>query len=441
MIRLNGTRWVLLAVALAACNGSSDDGARDGGPTVRDAGDFCPERLRFSVLDDGLVHVGWTGATHNNAFPVGSEFVVDVTGCDPQCRNCRFEGPVRDPEVNLQRCMTDSSISCQDSAECPPFQCITTTSGERCANNFAPCASDADCMPGECSVYLGSNSGSPIRENCFAVVFRTLDGSPPVQGTTDLDTGRVTFDNFGIWIVASDLGLNPGFCPVCVGDDVPRDGQKNGTCSMSPHGATAMDTVGQPCDLQTNSGIPSRAGEYSLDCAVPFGPSFDMSSRGLSTSASAQWTLDDTAQPMCNGQPCWCGVCEGTPTPCHDAGDCSGQACVADVMSPAVPPQNNFCVPGSECVWDNANLRGTCMGVVGVDMQGNPIIAQTSCLPQGPSASVSVQGASRPLGERSFSVNAVGLSCAGQSFVGAVNQAIGLPGPNVSVFKMRMDLE
>lgn len=442
MNRLNGTSLALLAaVALAACS-EEPASTPDGGMTVQDAGRFCPERLRFSVLDEGLVHVGWTGATHNNAFPVGAQFVVDVTGCDPQCRNCRFEGPTRDPAVNLQRCMTDTSVVCADASECPPFQCIPVGPGAfACANNFQPCTTDADCMPGECGAFLGANSGSPIRPNCFAVMFRTTTPDQvPVTGTADLDTGRVTFENFGIWIVASDLNRNPGFCPVCVGDDVPRDGVKNGTCTDSPHGATVQTgIVGQPCDLHSSSGIPSRAGEYSLDCAVPFGPSFDMSSKRVSTSASAEWTLDPDVQPMCNGQPCWCGICEGTATACHDDGDCAGASCVADVMSPAVPPMNNVCV--TECAWDNEALRGSCMGVVGFDMMGNPVIAPTNCLPQGPSASVSVQGTSRALGPRSFSVNAVSLGCAGPSFAGPVNQAIGLPGPNVSVFKLRMDLE
>lgn len=438
-LRRGAPLFMLLAVA---CSGDSTS-SPDAGVTSRDAGEkFCPTRLNFTVLDEGVVHVGWTGATHNNRFPPGAEFVVEVTACDDECRNCRFEGPIPDPTINLQRCMTDTSVACDATTTCPPFQCITTQVGKLCANDFSPCSVDSDCSPGECWTFLGANSGSPIRNNCFAPMFRTAPGQSPVVGTIDLETGRTTFDNFGIWIVSSDEPGTPGFCPVCTGDTERNDGNKDGTCTENPHGRTAMGSVGRPCDAHSSSGIPSRAGVYSLDCAVPFAPSFDMTIRKAGSAVETTWTLDAAEQPMCDGAPCWCGVCEGTAVPCHAHSDCgSGITCVGVVDAPAVPPKNNFCI--TPCTWDPTRLRGGCMGVVGVDGEGMAIIAPTNCLPGSTDANarISVVGSSRRLSERSYSVGTAGLGCASQSFVGAVNTAIGLPGPNVSTYRFQVDAE
>ena len=414
----------------------------DAGLAGSDAGVdcFCPSRLRFTGLAQSVVHVGWTGVTHNNGLPEGAQFVVDVRACDDDCRNCSFEGPTPDPELNLQRCLTDTSLSCSSAAECPNYQCIPVGPGvTACANNFAPCAQDSDCAPGECSVFLGGNSASPIRANCFAAMFRAPNAAHPVEGRIDLETGQLTFDRFGLWIVSSDVNRNPGFCPVCVGDMQRNDGKKEGICSSNPHGGTMEANVGRACDAHGNSGIPIRAGVYSLDCSVPMAPSFDLSTYRAGTAAAALWTLDPNQQPACTDGPCWCGVCEGTALPCHEQADCSGAACVADVEMPAVPPRSNRCIDA--CGWDNSTLSGTCNTVVGQTDAGEPIIAPTPCFPGGITAEVIVTGTSERLTDRTYSVGTAGLGCAGPGVIGAVNQAIGLPGLSVSVFKFRVDAE
>jgi hypothetical protein len=196
--------------------------------------------------------------------------------------------------------------------------------------------------------------------------------------------------------------------------------------------------IGRACDAHGNSGIPIRAGVYSLDCAVPMAPSFDLSTREAGTAAAARWILDPDDQPMCGDEPCWCGVCEGTALPCHEQSDCRGSTCVGVVQPPAVTPRNNRCI--DECSWNNGSLSGTCNTVVGTNDAG-PIIGPTPCYPTGDNAEIEVTGSSRKLAARTYTVETAGLGCAGPGVIGAVNTFIGLPGLSVSVFKFRVDAE
>lgn len=442
--RLLFTVIAALACSLVSGGCSTDEpGPADVGEVTPDAGPVvsCPTRLRMSVVSGGVVHLGWTGATHDNRFPLNAEFTVDITACDEECRACTFAGPIPDPQVNLQRCLTDSSVACQADSDCPPFQCVPTSSTTLgCANNGAPCATDTDCMAGECTVFLGANSASPIRPNCFSVVFRAPGEDTPVTGRIDLETGLMTFERFGLWIASSDVNRNPGFCPVCIGDDQRGDGNKGGVCSENPHGPTMGATLGQPCDAQSNSSIPALSAVYSLDCAVPMGPSFDLSTYEAGTAVARRWTLREGEQPACADGPCWCGLCAGTDQACHEDDDCApGVACEASAQPGVSPPRSNTCV--DECAWDAEALTGRCNGVVGLDEEGMPIIAPVPCLPSGDGAEVVVRGSSERLAPGSYTMVIGSVGCAGPSFSPAVSAALGLPGPNVSVYRLRVDLE
>src|SRR5262249_49498918 len=155
----------LICVFLTAC--PEQQPSADAGVRIPDAG-VCPTKLRFSVLDDGKVHAGWTGATHENKLPTNAVFVLQVDHCDPSCRNCSFHGPIPDPNVKTQRCLSDTRVACSSTLlndpACPRYRC-NNFQGQGvtlCADNARACGNDGECDFGSCSFFLGGNAASPI---------------------------------------------------------------------------------------------------------------------------------------------------------------------------------------------------------------------------------------------------------------------------------------
>lgn len=469
-------RWALgLALIAGLLSGCPQDQGPEPEPEAEDAGDpdpvdageggFCPSEILFSSLTDGIAHVGWSGFTHNVGPADGAYFWAEVVACDDDCRNCRFEGPINRGAVNLLRCESDSSVQCEVDGDgtpttvCPNYKCLPHLGGpgvDLCMNNFAPCGSDADCTPGQCKIFWGGNSASNIAVSSYGLVFGAPDENPPVQGTIDLFNGTVTFQRLGFQITSSTDRI-PGFPPVCLGDTVRGDGVKDGVCSPSPYnegtpgtglpgGVTWTQHLDEPCDAHSGSGLPNRAGIYSLDCGVHFSTTvgFDMSSNGNGTAVQAIWSLDEDEQPLCplpGGQfePCWCGVCEGTAQPCHSHDDCIGTLCTADVIPPAQIPQNNACV--TPCVWDTDTFAGSCQRPVGLTPDGGVILAEFGCMPRGTDAEVIARGFSERLSDRSFSIQTGVLGCAAPGGNPVTNSQLGLPGPNVGLYRFRVDLQ
>jgi hypothetical protein len=185
----------------------------------------------------------------------------------------------------------------------------------------------------------------------------------PVQGVIDLATGDVTMQVLNLdFDLGGGHGSN-GVCDQCIGDPVPNDGVKGGTCT----------TTNLPCDKNGDaiSGMPA---ETSYDCpAVSDGlPPFAIPAGSPSTQTT-QWTMDAT-RPKCTGSgaslanSCWCGICSDG-TPCIENSQCPDNVCgVPTVGGAQFNVQNNGC-GSAGCNWNPATNSGTCNGT------------QTSCFP------------------------------------------------------------
>ena len=141
---------------------------------------------------------GWSGAAHGVGLPTGSNFSVEVTSCDSDCRRCQFHGPVAsDPvfPVNNRRCLSKVTQTCTADAECGAMG--------PCRFLFPPIA--AELIVPTCSIaYL-----EPLTTG--------LDQSP-VQGVIDLDTGETDMSVMNLFI---KLGIEG--CRSCQGDTTAND--------------------------------------------------------------------------------------------------------------------------------------------------------------------------------------------------------------------------
>jgi hypothetical protein len=423
--------------------------------------------------------VGWTGGLHNQSGAEGVEFVVDVTNCDDECRNCRFEGPSADPTLNiLRRCLSDPSVACTADEDCPAAVCSGLT---RCIDG-SPCTPGGACpIDGQCVNFASASSISPVLSapSCFATVFTANATQAAVEGRIDLQTGAVNFDHFGLK-VASSAAYGRALCPTCEGDPTPNDGIAEGTCTLSPNyeavevldnpdtpaneaTTTAVPKRGVACDANGTSGVRVRAGTYSLDCAPRLTPTIDLTPVDFGTSSAPRWTIDPAEQPACgDGEACWCGYCASTVVlqsldpsafrACHRQTDCdAGDTCVTTGLdadndptngfSFMAPASSNFCRTDSPCTWDPVALRGTCLSRRN-DAAGNPV--PTLCVPsraQGDDVELRLRGESERLSDTSFTISAAGLGCSTPSAIPSTNLQLGLPGINITVLRYRVDLE
>jgi hypothetical protein len=291
----------------------------------------CPTYLDLELIGaDSRFDPGWTGNAHGVGLPTGSQLSVKIDECDPECRRCRFHGPVRgDPAttpVITQRCLKKVS---------------------------KVCAADLDCgADGPCRfVFPPIASQLPLNTCALAYLEPVVNSDPsPVQGVMDLATGESDLSVLNLLITLAFEN-----CVDCQGDAMPFDGVAGGKC-----GGT-----GAACDV---SGIGTGiASSTSYDCPPSPGLStIVLGTNGTSTS-SVGWTMDPTTRPLCTattatGKHCWCGMCSDGK-PCISRKDCAdGGACgaAASPMPASLPWKvaNNSCT--GTCNWVAATQSGKC---------------------------------------------------------------------------------
>ena len=326
-------RVTLVCIVLACM------GCRHHDPTLPPISDgsasaACPTHLDLELIgSESKFLPGFTGNAHGVGLANGSQFSVDVTQCDAECRRCQFHGPVRgDPTVTpviSQRCLGDASIQCTADSDCAALAAPYNV----CRFMFPPISSSLGGVP-TCSL----PTFEPV----------ALADTSPVQGTIDLLTGEVdaTSINLGIHIAVTT-------CQTCNGDAMPFDGVQGGTCSGS--GAP------KACDIDGIIGTVAT----SYDCASA--PTLQLAIPGTETSTGKHvWTMDNS-HPLCSGGSthCWCSVCSDG-TACSQDSDCATGTCGAGIGSGSGSTMihNNSCT--GACTWNSTTETGTCVTPAGL---------------------------------------------------------------------------
>lgn len=368
----------LLVPILSACPDdpppTADTGVPDAQPTT------CPTHIEFEN-ESTRRDIGWTGVTHSTTVSAGARFTAIVEGCDSECRNCRFAGLAPNSGVNNRRCLADPRIECTSDSDCPE---------DRCRFMYGP----------PLTIFT-----SPGRAVCIGGGFEPLaNGDPGLSGTIDLATGDMTIDHFnigGTWNSDPDTGEG-GACPTCIGDTIPNDGTETvGRCAISPGDSPGpVGNEGADCDVNGFGGPVSQPSNsfYSFDCvsAVQV-PTPNVEDWAPFTTRGTRWVLD-ASRPMCTAeafsdQPCWCGYCENSETPCANDRECpAGSACgwfPDDGMHNGknlVRTQPNGCVDQA-CDWDPETAIGTCESAV-VPFTGSTV----GCFPGEAGAEITASG-------------------------------------------------
>lgn len=432
---------------LGSCGGETSAGADAAVTDAAAVATTCPTHLRFTFVEGNRSDVGWTGNLHGSTISKDAFFRVAVQECDAACRNCRFEGPIRDPAISTQRCLSDTSQTCSTDAECPPWECrylvpTAPQAGKICAHNSAmSCTEDSDCGPSACRFFVGPAFPISAPRTCLGTFLDTFDDRPPVAGTIDLQTGQVRMERLTIATGAVDSGKQ-GACPVCVGDTKPNDGIKGGTCAVNPRMPVFPYEASQSCDTNGFGLLTGYQFQYSLDCTAPLGRSIVLDVR-RATTGGVRFELG-ADQPTCNGEACWCGLCEGTLQTCHTSGECAGVPCVGPTD---LPGRANACV--TACAWDATTQRGTCetqdppQGDAGL-----PPRRTVSCFPGTLGDEIVAQGSTRILSSEEYSIQLASVSCAppvravsmSPASI-AADRAIGLPGPMFNLYKLNVRKE
>ncbi len=444
-VQSRGALGVLTSLLLVGCEGSTPAQPLDAGTAITTPA-TCPSHLRFTFLAGNRTDVGWTGNLHGSTYARNSFFRARVVECDEECRSCAFQGPVRDDTVVTQRCLSDPAQVCSADEDCPPWDCrlldfANPASPRVCAQDSTRgCQSDADCGPSACRFFVGPAFPILAPRTCLAVYLDGTDGQPPVSGVIDLFTGAVTFRRLRI---LSAVTGPQGACPKCVGDPVPNDGRREGTCVQSDVQPAFAYTQSQSCDA---NGVGQPAlfdGNYSLDCTTPLGIRIELGLVGATTNGTF-FELGAT-QPTFQGEPLWCGVCEGSLRPCHEAAECPpGVACVAPSDMPA---RANACLQA--CEWNEEAQRGTCLTQDPPGPTGDlPPQRRVACFPSGLGARLVAPGRSSVLSDTSYSIEVGHVACRApvravvDSPVSVVaDRQIGLPGPQYDVLRFQIDKE
>jgi hypothetical protein len=363
----------------------------------------CPTHLDMELIgSESRFSPGSSGTAHGVGLAEGSRVTVEILSCDDECRRCTFHGPVRgDPAIEpvvTQRCLNGLATTCTTDDECE-----TAASGS-----------------GPCRFIFPPISARIILPSCTLVYFDPIvaDDPSPMQGTVDLQTGEADLPVFNLAISVS-LQVVPGApdagCVECLGDTVPFDGDKGGTCQFG----------GQACDV---NGIGTAvASTTSYDCAPPPNAfiNINLPANGTST-ASRMWTMDGT-RPSCTnaglatGEPCWCGICsDGTPciadSECADGSSCGAAGSTMDPIN----VKNNGC--GNDvCNWDPIARSGTCS------------VSGASCFPDGVIGESMVAEGAAEMSQGFFIAQLANLVCMpeldGVSTGFGMDAIAGFPGP------------
>ena len=371
----------------------------------------CPSRIRLETRASGTSQsVGWSGYYHGIATSDATPIYATVTACDDDCRNCRFEGPIDGPEVaTKKRCTMDARKLCETDEDCTGKTDLT---GQ---------------VPSTCRYLYGNPLANVV--TCVINHFEpTRDGGAPVQGSVDLLTGALNFDHFAFISLSNNQA---GSCAQCLDDPSPRDGMREGTCSMG-QGLTQDDSpnMGEKCDaFGAGTFFP---GTFSPDCGLSQSVRALFSDNPLSTNGTV-WTLDET-RPKCTGagveeEHCWCGLCEGSLQTCTSDSDCGGGKCGSVFGEGEVgrnPTRPTACL--TPCNWNAETQTGSCMGanIFAPDPTMAPPIP-IGCYPSEIGDTLIARGKSEPVGD-GFNVTVASLVCSGPSGMLA-DQVLGSPGP------------
>jgi len=182
-----------------------------------------------------ILDSGWSGLAHNATVVSDGKLTFTVSNCENEtkpCGDCEIGGPIQNAnagagDIDAQRCVQDTSITCDAGTPCPS---------------------------GACAFFFGA----PLPLSAGGIgtcVTNQVNGA--VTGTGNAETGEFTGTINLTSRVHSGIETNRP-CPTCDGDGTANDGTKGGTCSGG-------SKVGQACDVSGESPTPSF-GSTSLDC-------------------------------------------------------------------------------------------------------------------------------------------------------------------------------
>jgi hypothetical protein len=400
-----GTRFLALAMvatfAIAGCgsdNGNDNNSNSGGGPTKTPTG-ATPTPVKTTTVPtltpttvvESPTEVPTTGG--NPATPTATSTPTGTAGCNGE-GDALSVTILSLPGSNLDTGWTGiahNSVATHDN---------TVTTNLNCVGN--------DCTVDGTNL-VGQAFGSPLPLSAGGVSTCVLNSfRDAVTGTYNCDSGCSTSTAHllsKVFLVTDES--QP--CPACVGDPVPNDGVKGGTCS----GDNAA-TPGAPCDVggisdlfQNAGGAPQDAGRTSNDC-LPKGTPVSSLNIDLDPLTTGTVSVDANVNCLSGVFPagsCYCpkqvqpnaclsdtgagtcpasGVCEQGPVD----GVCTGQTyrqCQSGTGTANcedVFPGAGTCMDQPRpCFGSNISLTGTCGTQQGV-------LASIFCIPQTSAAAI-----------------------------------------------------
>jgi hypothetical protein len=225
-------------------------------------------------------------------------------------------GMVGAGDMNTQRCLGDTSVSC------------TSAPG-----GVIGCGGPL----GTCEFFFGA----PLPLSAGGVTTCvTSQWAGGISGTFNQQSGASTGTANIISRVYNGILLAQP-CPKCQGLDIPNDGTQSGTCNGGPRN-------GLPCDANGESPVPSF-GLTSLDC--PPSPGGQIATLPVDLSNTNTGTVTATvglSSPSCNGSPgnkCLCASCSlDSQYPCKSDADCSAAAKGTCTNAYGEPRKPNACI-------------------------------------------------------------------------------------------------
>ncbi len=277
-------------------------------PTVtapRPSGSPCPMGVEVigTAGDNKILDTGWTGIAHNQSVIQDGKLSFGLENCDSPvrpCGQCDVAGPIPNPkagagDIDSQRCVSDTSISCDATTPCPS---------------------------GACEFFFGA----PLPLSAGGVstcVTNQVDG--PISGTANVESGAFASQiklKSTVFLV-SDVAQP---CPLCVGDTTVNDGTKGGTCD----GGQGYAKNGAACD---GNGRSTLFGTTSFDCPPATSTRLASLEIDLSGGSSTVKRTLTSSSPNCTGAPgkkCLCPAGAGgtgaatAPNACVDEFDTEG---------------------------------------------------------------------------------------------------------------------
>jgi hypothetical protein len=263
---------------------------------------------------------------------------------------------------------------------------------------------DLNCSGDECQVdgsaLVGTQFGAPLPLSSGGVPVCVLNFfREAISGTYTCTEGcgetQVLLESrvFSVTDIAQP-------CPICVGDDTPNDGVKNGTCE----GRTT--TPGAPCDV---GAIDKQFGSTSIDC-LPTGSSVGELEINLSPTTTGTVSVDASVDCLDTDFPgsCYCPR-QARPNQCDPPGVCGPTGfCDEGPFDPLCTEQRfRTCTRDRDCEIFNA---GTCTFVTRPCF-GLNITRTGQCAPPGEEGRL------------------VAIFCIPATRAPAINTVAGLPGP------------